>query len=88
VMPYDPFKGTTPEPTPRGEIFVWSFVQDVRTLRASLRAVDDERREVLYRANNDLYKSQVFPTRALAENDLARTRNALEATGWRERGGA
>jgi len=61
---------------------VWSFVKDVRTFTGSLRAVDDERWEVLYRANSDLYKSQVFSSRVLAEQDLMRTRNALEATGW------
>jgi hypothetical protein len=31
------------------------------TFTGSLRAVDEERWEVLYRANNDLYKSHVFP---------------------------
>jgi hypothetical protein len=79
---YDPFKGPASEATPREEVFVWSFVKDVRTFTGSLRAVDDERWEVLYRANNDLYKSQVFPTRVLAEHDLMRTKDALEATGW------
>jgi hypothetical protein len=85
-MPYDPFSGATPAPTPREEIFVWSFSKDVRTFTGSLRAVDDERWEVLYRANNDLYKSQVFATRVLAEHDLMRTKDALEATGWRPSG--
>jgi hypothetical protein len=85
-MPYDPFSRATPGPTPREEIFVWSFVKDIRTFTGSLRAVDDERWEVLYRANNDLYKSQVFATRVLAEHDLMRTKDALEATGWRPSG--
>src|SRR4029453_6909947 len=84
VMPYDPFRRATPGPTPREEIFVWSFVKDVRTFTGSLRAVDDERWEVLYRANNDLYKSQVFTSRTLAEHDLMRTKDALEATGWQQ----
>jgi hypothetical protein len=81
-MTYDPFRRATPGPTPRVEIFVWSFVKDVRTFTSSLRAVEDERWEVVYRANNDLYKSQVFPSRVLAEHDLMRTKDALEATGW------
>jgi hypothetical protein len=85
-MPYDPFSRATPGPTPREEIFVWSFVKDIRTFTGWLRAVDDERWEVLYRANNDLYKSQVFATRVLAEHDLMRTKDALEATGWRPSG--
>jgi hypothetical protein len=61
---------------------VFSFVKDVSTFTGSLRAVDDERWEVLYRANNDLYKSQVFATRVLAEHDLIRARMH-----WRRRGG-
>ncbi len=76
-------KPSPPSHPPREEIFVFSFVKDVRTLTGSLRAVDAERWEVLYRANNDLYKSQVFATRVLAEHDLMRTRDGLEATGWR-----
>jgi hypothetical protein len=81
-MTYDPFGRAIPGPTPREEIFVWSFLKDVRTFTGSLRAVDEERWEVFYRANNDLYKSQVFPTRVLAEHDLMRPKDALEATGW------
>jgi hypothetical protein len=91
IIATDPWRTThsdvmTPEPKPREEIFVWSFVKDVRTFTGSLRAVDDERWEVLYRANNDLYKSQVFANRTLAEHDLMRTKDALEATGWRASG--
>jgi hypothetical protein len=82
-MPYDPFRPATPESKPRDEILVWAFVKDERTFTGSLRAVDDERWEVVYLADGNLYKTQVFDTRALAENDLARTRDALEAAGWR-----
>jgi hypothetical protein len=82
-MTYDPFHRATPEPKPREEIFAWAFVKDVRTFTGSLRAVDDERWEVVYLADSILYKTQVFATRAVAENDLARTRDALEAAGWR-----
>jgi hypothetical protein len=57
-------------------------VKDVRRFTGSLLAVDDERWEVVYRANNDLYKSQVFAIRTFAEHDLMRTKDALEATGW------
>ena len=85
-MSYDPFKPPTPRTKPREEVFAFSFVKDVPTFTGSLRAVDDERWEVLYRANNDLYKSQVFATRVLAEHDLIRTRGALEATGCRPSG--
>jgi hypothetical protein len=81
-MTYDPFKRTIPEPKPREEIFVWAFVKDVRTFTGSLRAIDDERWEVVYLADGNLYKTQMFATRALAEHDLARTRDALEAAGW------
>ena len=81
-MPDNPFKGATPGPTPREEIFVWSFVKDVRTFTGSLRAVDDERWEAVYLIDGALYKTQVFASRVLAEHDLMRTRDALEATGW------
>jgi hypothetical protein len=85
-MPYDPFSRATPGPTPREEILVFVFVKDIRVFSGSMRAVDEERWEVLYRANNDLYKSQVFASRTLAEHDLMRTKDALEATGWRPSG--
>lgn len=81
-MSYDPFKGATPEPKPREEIFVWALVKDVRTFTGSLRAVDDEHWEVVYLADGNLYKTQVFASRVLAERDLMRTKSALEATGW------
>jgi hypothetical protein len=81
-MPYDPFSRATPESKPREEVFVWAFAKNVRTFTGSLRAVDDERWEAVYLADGNLYKTQVFATRALAEQDLARTRNALEAAGW------
>jgi hypothetical protein len=80
-LAYDPFR-PTPEPKPREEIFVWSFVKDVRVFTASLRAVGDERWEVVYLADGNLYKSQVFASRTLAEHDLMRAKDALEATGW------
>jgi hypothetical protein len=85
-MSYDPFRRAGPEQKPREEIFVWSFVKDVRTFTGSLRAVDDERWEALYLINGALYKTQVFATRVLAEHDLMRTKDALEATGWRPQG--
>jgi hypothetical protein len=66
-MTYDPFKRTMPEPKPRTEIFVWAFVKDVRTFTGLLRAVDDERWEVVYLADGGLYKTEVLATRALAE---------------------
>jgi hypothetical protein len=81
-MPYDPFSRAIPGPTPREEIFVWSFVKDVRTFTGSLRAVDDERWEAVYRIDKALYKTQVFESRVLAEHDLMRTKDALEAYGW------
>jgi hypothetical protein len=65
---------------------VWSFVKDVRTFTGSLRAVDDERWESVYLINGALYKTQVFATRVLAEHDLMRTKDALEATGWQLKG--
>jgi hypothetical protein len=57
-------------------------VKDVRTFTGSLRAVDNEQWEVVYLADGNLYKTQVFATRGLAETDLSRTRDALEAAGW------
>jgi hypothetical protein len=81
VTNFDSFRRVSPEQKPREDSFVWSFVKDVRTFTGSLRAVDEERWEVLYRA-----KSQVFASRTLAEADLMRTRDALEATGWRPQG--
>jgi hypothetical protein len=64
-------------------MFVWSFVKDVRMFTGSLRAVDDERWEAVYVTDGHLYKTQVFASRILAERDLMRTKDALEATGWR-----
>jgi hypothetical protein len=81
-MPYDPLHRATPQTKPREEIFAWAFVKDVRTFTGSLRAVDDEQWEVVYLADGNLYDTQVFAARPLAENDLARTRYALEAAGW------
>jgi hypothetical protein len=81
-MPYDPFSRVTPGPTPREELFVWAFVKDVRIFTGSLRAVDEKQWEVLYRANSDLYKSQVFATRVLAVHDLMRTKDH-----WKRPGG-
>ncbi len=51
-----------------------------------LRRVDDERWEAVYLIDGVLYKTQVFASRAFAERDLMRTRDALEATGWRPSG--
>jgi hypothetical protein len=82
VTNYHPFKPQTPRIKPREEIFVWSFVKDVRTLTGSLRAVDDERWEAVYVIDGALYKTQVFASRVLAEHDLMRTKDALEVTGW------
>jgi hypothetical protein len=56
--------------------------KDVRTFTGSLRAVDDERWEAVYLIGGALYKTQVFATWVLAEHDLMRTRDALEATRW------
>jgi hypothetical protein len=53
-MRYDPFHRANPEPKPRQEIFAWAFVKDVRTFTGSLRAVDDERWEVVYLADGNL----------------------------------
>ena len=65
---------------------MWSFVKDVRTFTGSLRAVDDARWEAVYLIDGTLYKTQVFASRTLAEHDLMRTKDALEATGWRPSG--
>jgi hypothetical protein len=35
---------------------VWSFVKDVRTFTGSMRAVDDERWEVVYLADGNLWR--------------------------------
>jgi len=65
---------------------VWASVKDVRAFPGSLRAVDAKRWEAIYLIDGALYKTQVFATRVLAEHDLMRTREALEATGWRPSG--
>jgi hypothetical protein len=81
---YDPFR-RAPELKPRKDVLVWEMVKDVRTMTASMRTVDDERWEVVYRIGGGLYKTQVFASRILAEHDLMRTKDALEATGWQQR---
>jgi hypothetical protein len=58
---FRPISRVTPGPTPREEIFVWSFVKDVRTFTGSLRAVDDERWEVRR------HRGQIFEKIALNE---------------------
>jgi hypothetical protein len=55
-MTYDPSHRANPEPKPSQEIFAWAFVKDVRTFTGSLRAVDDERWEVVYLADGNFYK--------------------------------
>ncbi len=60
------------------------MVKDVRVMTGALRRVDDERWEVIYRADASLYFAQVVGSRELAEKDLAKHKEALEATGWRE----
>jgi hypothetical protein len=40
--------------------------------------------EVIYRADASLYSAQVVRSREIADKDLAKHKEALEATGWRE----
>jgi hypothetical protein len=82
---YDPFR-RAPDAKPREDILAWELVKDVRSMTGSLRVIDDERWEVVYRIGGGLYKTQVFGSRILAEHDLMRTKDALEATGWRPSG--
>jgi hypothetical protein len=55
-------------------------------MTGSLRPVADEW-EVIHRADASSYSAysgQVVGSRELAEKDLAKHKEALEATGWRE----
>jgi hypothetical protein len=78
TMSYDPFKAVSP-PVARSRSVLWTSGRGV----SSMRPVDDERWEAVYLADGHLYKTQVFASRVLAERDLMRTKDALEATGWR-----
>jgi hypothetical protein len=79
------YKLPPPSPSPREEVFGFAMVKDVRTMTGALRQVDDERWEVIYRADGALYLAHTLATRALAEQHLALHKELLEGVGWRER---
>ena len=60
------------------------MVKDVRVMTGALRRVDDERWEVIYRADGALYLEQALANRALAEQHLALHKELLEGVGWRD----
>jgi hypothetical protein len=77
-------KPSPPSHQPREEVFGSAMVKDVWTMTGSLRRVDDERWEVIYRADASLYSARVVGSLELADKDLAKHKEALEAVGWRE----
>jgi hypothetical protein len=60
------------------------MTKDVRVMTGALRRVDDERWEVIYRADASLYLTQTLASRALAEQHLALHKELLEGVGWKE----
>ena len=76
---------TSPPSRPtRDEELVFAMTKDGRAMTGSLRRVDDERWEVIYLIDGALYVTQTLGSRELAEQHLAKNRNALEAIGWKE----
>jgi hypothetical protein len=78
------FKPSPSSPPTREEEFVFAMTKDVRVMTGALRQVDDERWEVIYRADASLYLAQTLASRALAEQHLALHKELLEGVGWRE----
>jgi hypothetical protein len=74
--------------SPREEVFGFALVKDVRTMTGLLRRVDDERWEAVYLIDGALYTTMTLGSRELAEQHLAKNRNALEAIGWVESSGS
>jgi hypothetical protein len=56
-------KPSPPSHPPREEVFGFAMVKDVRVMTGALRRVDDERWEVIYRADASLYSAQVVGSR-------------------------
>ena len=67
---------------PTRKVFGFALVKDVRTMTGLLRRVDDERWEAVYLIDGALYMTPTLGSRELAEQHLAKNRNALEAIGW------
>jgi hypothetical protein len=61
----------------REEVFGFVMVKDTRVMTGVLRRVDDTRWEVVYRVNGALYSAQTLASRELAEQHLARHKDAL-----------
>jgi hypothetical protein len=77
-------KPTRPSGTAREETLRFVMVKDSRVMTGSLRPIDDERVEVVYRVNGELYSTQTLASRQLAEQHLANNKSALAGTGWTE----
>lgn len=60
------------------------MVKDLRSMTGALRRVDDERWEAVYRLDGGLYLTETLASRELAEQHLAKHRDALLAAGWTE----
>jgi hypothetical protein len=62
-------------------VFGFPVMKDGRTMTGLLRRVDDERGSGLL-IDGALYMTQTLGSREMAEQHLAKNRNALEAIGW------
>jgi hypothetical protein len=65
-------------------VFGFAMTKDMRTMTGALRRVDDERWEAVYELNGVLYLAKTVNSRELAEQHLARHKDALDAAGWIE----
>jgi hypothetical protein len=74
----------SPSRATRAEELRFVMVKDARVMTGSLRPVDDERWEVIYRVNGGLYAAQTLASREVAEQHLTKNQSALAAIGWTE----
>ena len=80
---YNPFAKPSPRP-PRETTVVFALTRTtakgVETFSGSRRPIAGTAQvEALYLRNSELFRSQVFASRALADDDLARMQTAVDA---------
>jgi hypothetical protein len=73
-----------PSPPEREEVFGFVMTKDVRTMTGVMHRVDETRWEAVYWLNGGLYLSETLDSRELAEQHLAKHKDALDAAGWKE----
>jgi hypothetical protein len=77
-------KSPPPSRPAREEVFGFVMVKDLRTMTGALRRVDEMRWETVYLLDGAVYLTQTLASRELAEQHLAKHKDALDAAGWKE----